>query len=113
LSEKSAALLIEKHGALDVQLHAMYCLWMIEIDHGKVQTPPNWLTASLKGGLVADWETGTPVSTNDASIFRKEKELTGFAKHFRARRSGNLKAELDLSSALLSLPQKQDLRRPG
>ncbi len=30
LSEKSAALLIEDHGELDVQHHAMYCLWMMD-----------------------------------------------------------------------------------
>jgi hypothetical protein len=40
---------IEEHGGLDVQLHAMYCLWMM--DQGKVHVPPAWLTASLKG----DW----------------------------------------------------------
>lgn len=49
LSDKSAALLIEEHGELDVQRHAMYCLWMI--DQGKVHSPPAWSTASLKG----DW----------------------------------------------------------
>ena len=30
LSEKSAALLIDEHGELDVQRHAMYCLWMMD-----------------------------------------------------------------------------------
>jgi hypothetical protein len=60
LSEKSAALLIEEHGELDVQRHAMYCLWMM--DQGKVHVPPAWLTASLKGdwsappGMPAEWE---------------------------------------------------------
>ena len=37
LSEKSAALLIEEHGKLAVQRHAMYCLWMM--DQGKVHAP--------------------------------------------------------------------------
>jgi hypothetical protein len=59
LSEKSAALLIEEHGELGVQRHAMYCLWMM--DQGKVHVPPAWLTASLKGewsaphGMPSDW----------------------------------------------------------
>ena len=49
LSEKSAALMSEEYGELDVQRHAMYCLWMM--DQGKVHDPPAWLTASLRG----DW----------------------------------------------------------
>ena len=59
LSEKSAALLIDEYGELDVQRHAMYCLWMM--DRGKVHVPPAWLTASLKGewtaphGMPCDW----------------------------------------------------------
>ena len=59
LSEKSAALLIEEDGELNVQHHAMYCLWMM--DQGKVHIPPAWLTASLKGdwsaphGMPSDW----------------------------------------------------------
>jgi hypothetical protein len=59
LSEKSAALLIEEHSELDVQRHAMYCLWMM--DQGKVHVPPAWLTASLKGdwspplGMPSEW----------------------------------------------------------
>ena len=59
LSEKSAALLIEEHGELDVQRHAMYCLWMM--DRGKVHIPPAWLTASLRrdwsapNGMPNDW----------------------------------------------------------
>ena len=59
LSEKSAALLIEEHGELDVQRHAMYCLWMIDQD--RVRSPPAWLTESLKGewsaprGMPSDW----------------------------------------------------------
>ncbi len=59
LSEKSAALLIEEHGELDVQRHAMCCLWMM--DQGKVHVPPAWLTASLRGdwsappGMPSDW----------------------------------------------------------
>jgi hypothetical protein len=58
LSEKSAALLIEEHGELLVQRHAMYCLWMM--DQGKVHVPPAWLTASLRG----DWSApqGMPSS---------------------------------------------------
>jgi hypothetical protein len=38
LSEKSATRLIEEHGELDVQRHAMCCLWMM--DQGKVHVPP-------------------------------------------------------------------------
>jgi hypothetical protein len=38
LSKKSAALLIEEHGELDVQRHVMYCLWMM--DQGKAHVPP-------------------------------------------------------------------------
>jgi hypothetical protein len=59
LSERSAALLIEEHCELDVQRHAMYCLWMM--DQGRVRSPPAWLTASLKGdwsaprGIPSDW----------------------------------------------------------
>jgi hypothetical protein len=59
LSEKSAALLIEEYGELDVQRHAMYCLWMM--DQGKVHVPPAWLTASLNGdwsaphGMPSEW----------------------------------------------------------
>ncbi len=59
LSEKSAALLIDEYGELDVQRHAMYCLWMM--GQGKVHVPPAWLTASLKGdwsaphGMPSDW----------------------------------------------------------
>jgi hypothetical protein len=59
LSEKSAALLIEEHGELDVQRHAMYCLWTM--DQGKVHIPPAWFTASLKhhwsapNGMPSDW----------------------------------------------------------
>ncbi len=59
LSEKSAALLIEEHGELDVQRHAMYCLWLV--DQGKVHVPPAWLTASLRRdwsappGMPSDW----------------------------------------------------------
>jgi hypothetical protein len=49
LAEKSAALLIDEYDELDVQRHAMYCLWMM--DQGRVRSPPAWLTASLKG----DW----------------------------------------------------------
>jgi hypothetical protein len=61
LSEKSAARLIEEHGELDVQRHAMYCLWMM--DQGKVHIPPAWLTASLRGdwsapqGMPSEWES--------------------------------------------------------
>ncbi len=58
LSEKSAALLIEEYGELDVQRHAMYCLWIWT----KAKcVPPAWLTASLKGdwsaphGMPSDW----------------------------------------------------------
>jgi hypothetical protein len=59
LSEKSAALLIDEYGELDVQRHAMYCLWTM--NQGKVHSPPAWLTASLKGdwstpyGMPSDW----------------------------------------------------------
>ncbi len=59
LSEKSAALLIDEYGELDVQRHAMYCLWMM--DQGKVHVPPAWLTASLRGdwsaphGMPSEW----------------------------------------------------------
>jgi hypothetical protein len=59
LFEKSAALVINEYGELDVQRHAMYCLWMM--NHGKVHTPPAWLTASLKGdwsaphGMPSEW----------------------------------------------------------
>jgi hypothetical protein len=59
LSGKSATLLIEEHGELDVQRHAMCCLWMM--DQGKVHVPPAWLTASLKGdwgapqGMPSNW----------------------------------------------------------
>ena len=59
LSEKSAALLINEYGELEVQRHAMYCLWMM--DQGKVHIPPAWLTASLKGewsvpyGMPSEW----------------------------------------------------------
>ena len=59
LSEKSAALLIDEYGELDVQHHAMYCLWMMQ--RGKVHVPPAWLTASLKGewsaprGMPSEW----------------------------------------------------------
>jgi hypothetical protein len=35
---KSVALLIDEFGELDVQRHAMYCLWMME--QGKVHVPP-------------------------------------------------------------------------
>ena len=37
LSEKSAALLIEEKGELDVRRRAMYCLWMT--NQGKVHVP--------------------------------------------------------------------------
>ncbi len=59
LSDKSAARLIGEYGELDVQRHAMYCLWMIT--QGKVHAPPAWLTASLRGdwsaphGVPNDW----------------------------------------------------------
>ena len=59
LSEKSAVLLIEEHGELEVQRHTMCCLWMM--DQGRVRSPPGWLTASLKGewsaprGMPSDW----------------------------------------------------------
>ena len=59
LSERSADLLIDEYGELEVQRHAMYCLWIM--NHGKVHIPPAWLTASLKGdwsppyGMPADW----------------------------------------------------------
>lgn len=59
LSEKSAALLIDEFGELEVQRHAMYCLWMM--DQGRVHIPPAWLTASLKAewnaphGMPSDW----------------------------------------------------------
>jgi hypothetical protein len=43
------ALLIQEYSELDVQRHAMYCLWMM--DQSKVHIPPAWLTAS-RGG---DW----------------------------------------------------------
>ena len=59
LSEKSAALMIDEDSELDVQRHAMYCLWMM--DQGKVHIPPAWLTASLKSnwsaphGMPSEW----------------------------------------------------------
>ncbi len=59
LSEKSAAGLIEEYGELDVQRHAMYCLWMM--NQGKAHFPPAWLTASLRSdwsaphGMPSDW----------------------------------------------------------
>ena len=59
LSERSAALLIEEHDELDVQRHAMYCLWMM--NRAKVHFAPAWLTASLRGdwsapnGMPSDW----------------------------------------------------------
>ena len=59
LSETSADLLLREFGELDVQRHAMYCLWMM--NQGKVHVPPAWLTASLKGNwdaphrIPSDW----------------------------------------------------------
>jgi hypothetical protein len=59
LSEKSAALLIEEHGELKLQRHAMYCLRMMA--QGRVRKPPAWLTASFKGdwsaphGMPSEW----------------------------------------------------------
>jgi hypothetical protein len=53
-----AALLIEEYGELDVQRHAMYCLWMM--DQGKVHVPPAWFTASLKG----DWSAPQDMPSN-------------------------------------------------
>ncbi len=60
LSEKSVTGLIEEHGELVVQRHAMYCLWLM--GKGKVHNPPAWLTASIKGdwsapyGMPSEWE---------------------------------------------------------
>jgi hypothetical protein len=58
LSGKSAVLLIVEHGELDVQRHAMYCLWMM--DQGKVHIPPAWLTASLR----RDWSAPCGMPSN-------------------------------------------------
>jgi hypothetical protein len=73
LSEKSAARLIEEHGELDVQRHAMYCLWMM--DRGKVHIPPAWLTASLKG----DWSAPHGMPSGPASSRRAASDIGGRA----------------------------------
>ena len=50
LSETAAQALIDEYGELKVQEHALRCIWLSE--HGRVHTPPAWLTASLKN----DWQ---------------------------------------------------------
>jgi hypothetical protein len=50
LSETAAQALIEQYGEMKVQKHALRCIWLSE--HGRVHTPPAWLTASLKN----DWQ---------------------------------------------------------
>ena len=40
-------MMFDKHGELDVQRHAIDCLW--PMDQGKVYVPPARLTATLKG----------------------------------------------------------------
>ncbi len=83
LSEKSAVLLIDEYGELDVQRHAMYCLWMM--DQGKVHVPPAWLTASLKG----DWSApyGMPSGWLPMVLHFRVDETT-FAVFVREVRGG-------------------------
>jgi hypothetical protein len=84
LSEKSAALLIEEHGELDVQRHAMYCLWMM--DQGKVHVPPAWLTASPRG----DWSGPPGMQSNWLpTVLRFRVDETTFVEFTRELREEN------------------------
>ena len=58
LSAESASALIDEFGELDVQRHAMHCLYAM--DQGRVKNPPAWFTASLKN----DWSApyGMPLN---------------------------------------------------
>ena len=46
-SDESAKQLIVKYGAVEVQAHALRCIWLMQ--RGRIHTPPAWLTASLRG----------------------------------------------------------------
>jgi hypothetical protein len=75
--------LIEEHGKLVMQRHAMCCLWMM--NQGKVHVPPAWSTASLKG------EWSAPCQANGwrrccMSALMKARSLSLFEGFAKARK---------------------------
>ena len=88
-SEESAKQLIAKYGEVDVQTHALRCIWLMQ--RGRIHTPPGWLTASLRGS----WEP-TPDMPLDLSpkvmTFRVDEQT--FAQFVRKERAEPTTCEL-------------------
>jgi hypothetical protein len=93
--------LIDEYGELDVQRHTMFCLWLM--GQGKVNVPPAWLTASLKG----DWSAprGMPIGRMRTVVRLRVDENTfaEFACEMRKRNKGTNAKAPGAENALLGL----------
>ena len=88
-SPEHAQQLIAKYGEITVQTHALRCIWLMA--HGRIHTPPAWLTASLKG----NWQPTRDMPldlTPQVMTFRIDEQT--FAQYVREQRVEKGNAEI-------------------
>jgi hypothetical protein len=87
LSAEAAKQLIEKYGEIEVQTHALRCIWLMQ--RGRVHTPPGWLTASLRGGWQATPDMPLDLEPQVMTFRIDEQTFGQFVRKERAEKTGS------------------------